>query len=500
MGQQHERSVTRRIITSIGVLSWLFVLVSTARCHQGSGPVASQTATTLRAGVGGLSLQAPQAGVRQLVNNLSLEGLINFNEDGRPRPFLAESWTTASDGLTLTLQLHRNAKYHDGTPVTAQSVVSILKEALPKAMGSAFDDIAEISAVDDAGIRFQLRQPAPLVIEALETLIQKPGKDAISVGPYVLAGPSSPLELKANPSYYQGRPAIDRILLTSYPTVRAAWAELLRGGLDMLYEVNVDALDSLESSSNIAVFSFVRHYQYAIIFGSRVESFKSAAIRRELNAAIDREVFVGQGLNGHGVPSSGPVPPRHWALADGAPKLAFNPELAARLPGRHFRFTCLVPADSVYERVALAVKRQLSAASVDMQVQEVTQDQLVKAAAQNDFEALLVDTISGPSLFRSYQRWHSGGPFPLKTIESPVIDAALDRIRHAKSDDEYRAGVTAFQQAVVDDPPAIFLAWAQRARAVSRRFEVPRPEDGRDALATLRLWKPAAEIRLASRN
>ena len=38
----------------------------------------------------------------------------------------------------------------------------------------------------------------------------------------------------------------------------------------------------------------------------------------------------------------------------------------------------------------------------------------------------------------------------------------------------------------MDDPPAIFLAWSERARAVSNRFVVPPPEAGRDVLSTLR--------------
>ena len=191
---------------------------------------------------------------------------------------------------------------------------------------------------------------------------------------------------------------------------------------------------------------------------------------------------------------------RHWALSADAPKLAFDPKLAANLAARHFKFTCLVPADSVYERVALEVKRQLAAASVDMQVKEVPQDELMETAGKNDWEALLVDTVSGPSLFRLYQRWLSGGrPFTIRHIDSPLIDAALDRIRHASSDADYRAGVTAFQQAVVDDPPAIFLAWGERARAVSRRFDVP-SKPGRDILTTLRLWKPSADQGAASRN
>ena len=63
---------------------------------------------------------------------------------------------------------------------------------------------------------------------------------------------------------------------------------------------------------------------------------------------------------------------------------------------------------------------------------------------------MLVDADSGPSLFRSYRRWHSRGGATTQTIDSPAIDAALDRVRHAASDEEYREGVRAFQQAIVD--------------------------------------------------
>ena len=70
-----------------------------------------------------------------------------------------------------------------------------------------------------------------------------------------------------------------------------------------------------------------------------------------------------------------------------------------------------------------------------------------------------------------------------------AVDAALDRVRHASNDADYRAGTAAFQQAIEDDPPAIFLAWSDRSRAVTRRFDV-QAETGRDVLSTLRLWKP----------
>jgi len=80
-----------------------------------------------------------------------------------------------------------------------------------------------------------------------------------------------------------------------------------------------------------------------------------------------------------------------------------------------------------------------------------------------------------------------------------VVDAALDAMRHAPNDTAYRTAVAAFQQAIVDDPPALFLAWSERARAVNTRFVVPN-EPERDVWSSLRLWRPAAAATLTSRD
>jgi peptide/nickel transport system substrate-binding protein len=367
-------------------------------------------------------------------------------------------------------------------------------------MGAAFqEDVDRIEALDDTHVQIRLRQPSRFLLEALETGIRKPGSTSIGTGPYFVA-PGLSSELQSNADYYLEHPTIDRIAFRTYPTVRSAWAELLRGNLDMLFEVNVDALDSLQGSNNVAIYSFLRHYQYVITFGKRLPASKGAAIRRELNAALDREAIVRDVLYGHGMPSIGAVPPQHWALDQSAPRLKFDAALAKNLAARNLHFTCLVAADSVYERIALAVKQQLAVASVDMRVEEVTQEELLQAGRSKDFEALLIDLVSGPSMFRSFRHYYSRVPFDVKPAGNPSIDAALDRIRHAPSDEEYRNGVTDFQRAILDDPPEIFLVWGERARAVSRRFEVVLPEGGRDVLNTLRLWRPVTVQQLARRN
>ena len=143
------------------------------------------------------------------------------------------------------------------------------------------------------------------------------------------------------------------------------------------------------------------------------------------------------------------------------------------------------------------MQKQLYAIGVDMQLEEVTLDVGRVRISKGDFDAVLIDAQMAPTLLQPYRFWRSGSPWG--GYNNAQVNAAFDAIREADGDDAYRAGVSALQQAIFNDPPAIFLAWTERARAVSTRFDVP-VEPGRDILGTLRLWRPVDDQRLASRN
>jgi peptide/nickel transport system substrate-binding protein len=481
-------------------------------CRPGEQSHATKaSSTTLRVGLGQVPSSATRGatalaqGLTQLAQNLTVEALARLADDGRPQPWLARDWQISDDHRALTVNLLRQAKFHDGTPLTAAIVADALKSSLPAFMGATFEDLESVSATNPQQVVIRLRRPSPFLLDTLETSIVRPGSQLIGTGPFIATNPQSPTELRANADYPLQKPAIDRITVASYPSVRAAWAEMLRGQLDMLYEVGPDALDSLQGASDIAIFTFTRRYQYLILLNAKTDAFRSKAIRQALNMAIDRDGIVRDALGGHGIASSGPVWPRNYGFRNGVGTPRYDTATASqtlspqtpRKPATALHFTCLIRPDAVHERIALVVKRQLAEVGVDMNVEEVPLDGVESAMKNRRYEAMLTEMVSGPSLLRLYRMWHSGG---VGGATSAPIDAALDRVRYAASDEEYTTGVTAFQQAVVDDPPAIFLAWMERARAVSKRFVVPAAEPGRDVLSTLRLWKPADAAQQANRN
>jgi peptide/nickel transport system substrate-binding protein len=457
-------------------------------------------------GVAQLSATNPTApGLRQVSQILAVEALARPGEDGRMQPWLAKGWTSSVDGRTLTLQLRPGVKFHDGSMMDATTVAALLPDALRGYLGSASPAGAQIHATADGSVEINFQSGSPFLREALEAPVQKRNATLTGTGPYAVV-PNSTTELRANRDYYLGPPRVDIIHVETFPSVRTAWAEMLRDRLDMLYEVGSDALDSMKSSSTNSVFTFTRKYQHVLVFNTEAPSLRSPALRRALNMAVDRTAVVRSALNDYGVASSGPIWPRYWALSTDVPWFAFDPRQAAdtiKAIGRSavpLRFTCLVSPDSLDGRIALEVKRQLAAVGIDMTVEEAPRDAIVKRGGERRYEAIITELLSGPTMLRPYMMWHSKGPFNWGRFGTPRTDATLDRVRHAESDADYRDAVLDLQRTFMADPPAIFLAWSQRARAVTKRFDVPSAEPGRDILSNLRLWKQVGLPQPSSRN
>jgi peptide/nickel transport system substrate-binding protein len=471
-------------------------------CRQSAGTVgADGERPTLRIGAGFSAPSASKEGLSTVAQLQTIENLARVTNDGRLQPWLAHDWSVSADGRSVSVNLMTDVKFHDGSLLTAEIVADAVRASLPATMGPAFSDVESVSATSDRQIVIRLRRPSPFLLEALEVPVPKPGASLVGTGPFKVDNPKSPTEMRANDDYYLGKPTIGRIVVTTYPNVRAAWAEMLRGQLDMLYEVGADALDSLGASSKISTFTFVRRYQYAVVMNNQSDVFRSKAFRQVVNYAVDRQAIVRDGLNGHGMVSSSPVWPYHYAFAPALAQSGDNVTRASKLLSdsstssiRHF--TCLIRPDATIERIALIVKRQLQQLGIEMKIEEVPADELVAAVKSGRYEAILNEMISGPTLLRAYRIWHSDGFW---NSHSPAIDTALDEIRYAASDDAYVAGVRKLQQTAIDDPPAIFLAWNERARAVSKSFVVP-VEEGRDILFGVRQWKSSGVLRDASRN
>ena len=114
------------------------------------------------------------------------EGLVHLDKDGKPAPGVATSWEVSPDGLTYTFHLRDNAKWWDGSPVTAKDFVYSWTRTLdPKTKseyafivywikgGEAFnngkgskDDVG-VKAIDDKTLQVTLDAPRPYFLATM---------------------------------------------------------------------------------------------------------------------------------------------------------------------------------------------------------------------------------------------------------------------------------------------------------------------------------------------
>jgi len=491
------------------IASGLALCVTSCYSNPPTSLSSSQAPVTLTIGFPYASGEDQSRGIGQATRLASLEGLTTQNSNGRPVPRLAESWTESADGLTCTIRLRPSALFHDGTAVDSSAVKASLERFLGStASGSSpgLQDISSIEAADKFVLTIHLKQRSTLLLDDLDTPITKLDAKGslIGTGPYVIASTSAnEVVMTAFPQYYRGPSAVDRLVWRVYPTVRTAWAATMRGEADFLYDVGPETLEFLQSESSVALYPFLRAYVFGVVFNAKRPVFKDPELRRALNYAVNRASIVKQAFRSHAVAASTPAWPLHWAYDASIPGYAFDPERATAsleraLKGKsganapRLAFVCLIPENfQLWERLALMVQRNLAEIGVDMALESMPLPQFNQRIAEGNFDAVLMEMVSGTSVSRPFFFWRSSGLANFSGYNNPSLDTALEDIRRADGDDHYREAFHRFQQAALDNPPAIFLAWGEITRAVSRRFDVVKAPGG-DIRMTISDWRLAA--------
>ncbi len=506
------------MLAALGVGGGLFALA----CSTAPGPAAPASPVTLYIGVPQSRQLDPTHGAPTLANQLSFDRLTATGPDGRATPKLIDRWEVAPDGLTWRLFLRPGVVFQDGEPLTAaevkQEIDEIVRDPGTRDSAACVPDITSIAAEGDRELRIGLRRRCSYLLDELDFTIarRRPDGRRIGTGPFTtLSRTADEIVMEANRRYYLGAPSIDRIVFRPYDALRSAWAEMLRGRVDFLWEVAPDTVEFVRDQSEVRVHAFLGYYVYTLVFNSGRPLFGDPRVRRALDLAVDREAILQQALRGHGIPADGPVWPRHWTHDPSSPAARYNPADAAALldqalgrarpaagPGTSGRlqFTCLIPVNfTLYERIALLVQKQLWDINVDMRLEAVRPDVFNGRIRTGEFDAVVLPIAGGPFLGLFHRFWHSPDPLPRWNYwhyRDATVDAALEDLRDAADDGAMREATRRMVQGMRDDPPALFLVWGETTQAMSRRFDIP-TETGRDALSGIWRWRPRTGLEAA---
>ena len=115
--------------------------------------------------------------------------LFALNSKYEPQPQMVESWSVTPDHLSWTFKLRPGLVFHDGQKVTSADVIASIKRWMIRdSMGvNLAPAVASFEAVDADTFRILLKEPFPLILDALG----KPGTPAYIIPERIVSVPTT---------------------------------------------------------------------------------------------------------------------------------------------------------------------------------------------------------------------------------------------------------------------------------------------------------------------
>nr|WP_250813185.1 ABC transporter substrate-binding protein [Neorhizobium tomejilense] len=249
------------------------------------------------------------------------DGLVTQNEKGEISPALATSWSNP-DPLTWRFKLREGVKFHNGEAFNAAAVKYTFDRALdPNFKAPYYSRISQIKAVnvvDDYTIDIKTDKPFPTMLLSLyeasfPALIVPPaytaqnngadlGAKPVGTGPYRFLEwkKDERVVLEANPDYWGGKPAINKVIFRPIKETRTRIAELKSEGVDIGVDVPPEDIASLEGGDTKVV-SVPSEFLYFLAFDTtRDTPLKDKRVRQAINYAVDVDAIQQALLNGMG--------------------------------------------------------------------------------------------------------------------------------------------------------------------------------------------------------
>jgi peptide/nickel transport system substrate-binding protein len=267
-------------------------------------------------------------------------------------PSLAESWTLAKDGVTYEFVIRKNAKFHNGDPVTAEDVKFTFERYKGSGAKLLKDRVKEVQVVAPNRVRFVLKEPWPDFMAFYGTsatgaawivpkkYIERVGEDAykkapVGAGPYKFASftPGVELTVDAFPDYWRKAPSVKRLVMRSIPDESTRAASVKTGEVDLAYLFGGAIAQDLQRTPGIRVVAPLLYGVYWLDFLDQWDPkspWHDRRVRQAASLAIDRNAINQAEMLGLGKPAGAFVPPEFdFALKMEPP--AFDPKRAKQL-------------------------------------------------------------------------------------------------------------------------------------------------------------------------
>jgi peptide/nickel transport system substrate-binding protein len=438
---------------------------------------------------------------------LMYSGLYRYDGNGKLTPDLAKSFPEiTSDGLSYSVTIREDARWHDGVPVTADDVVFTVQVAQnpdygsPTTVRAAWQGVTA-ERVSDQVVMFRLRnkyaqfpnvltmgilprhlwQDVRPINFALSELNIKP----IGSGPYRFKslvknelGHIFSYRLEAHAQHYQGRPNIDELEFKFYGTEDELIEAFHNNQVDSLSFISGANVSRLKFKSRIDLQQLKMPRYYALFFNqSQSKALSDKNVRLALNYATDRISIINNTVDGNAFLVNSPMISGILDINANVRTYDYDPDQAATIlksggwtPGedgtlqksKDNRLELKITTSTWSELSAVAeqIKEQWERIGVKVTVETLPISQLQEVIRLRNYQILLFGEILSPdpdpfSLWHSSQREGLGGNLAL--YSNKTADRLLEEARQTLNPLERAQKYDEFQKVLIEDIPAIFL-------------------------------------------
>jgi peptide/nickel transport system substrate-binding protein/oligopeptide transport system substrate-binding protein len=288
------------------------------------------------------------------------DALLELDEQLRPQPALAESFTVSPDGRVYTFRLRAGVRFHNGRELRAADVKYSFERAARGKRPWVFEKIAGardviagratdmpgLRVLDDRTVEIRLDRPfAPFVyLMAYDaaSVVPREAADArgafashpVGTGAFRFASwrRDDQLTLERFPAHFRGAAALDRVVFRIIPAEITRFNEYRAGQLD-LTDIPTGQCQSVQRDprlrGDVAIWPTLG--TQAVRFNVERAPFDDVRVRRAIAHAIDPTIIVDRLLERCVTPARGLLPPALPGYNPEVKRLALDRDLARRL-------------------------------------------------------------------------------------------------------------------------------------------------------------------------
>jgi peptide/nickel transport system substrate-binding protein len=268
-------------------------------------------------------------------------------------PDLAETWDILDGGQTYVFHLNRDARWHDGVPVTAHDVAYTYTQVLEHGYtGITFlQDIEQVRALDDHTVECRLKAPNAAFLAQLGAFVLThivprhlyEGSDwdnnpynlrPVGSGPFKFQEwvPGERIELVANTEYWREGPYLERITYRVIPELEDALAALEAGEVHFCTrDVPCSRVTEFQAKPGVDVMVLPGHSMGFVAFNWSREPFTDHRVREAIARAIDRRPIAERICPFASAPTHYYLEAVDWAFNPDAEAPAYDPARAEQL-------------------------------------------------------------------------------------------------------------------------------------------------------------------------